>query len=135
MFTYNPGSTFSLGHASHRFGCTPTGLLFLFLLLLTACSSQPDPEQIARVEQNFDKIQPGMTESQVIELVGKPLDQGQFTLNSEDEPCTQPPCQIEIWVLPATSEESYTNWPHVAFDPKTNRVIKPFETGIDRYFD
>lgn len=109
--------------------------LFVILLSMAACSSQPDLEQIARVEQNFDKIQAGMTESQVIELVGKPLDQAEFTLNSKDELCTQPPCQVAIWALPATSDKNYATWPHVAFDPTSGQVIKSFRTGIDEYFD
>jgi len=128
LFMYNPGSSFSLGHAAHRFGCAPMRLLSLFLLLLTACSSQPDPEQIARVEQNFDKIQPGMTKEQVRKLVGEP-----FKVNENFELTKGLGCNsCELWLLVGSIQD--IKWPHVVFDRTTNRVTKRFEEEPDEYF-
>jgi hypothetical protein len=126
-----------------RFDCASIRLLPLFLSLVSvaACSALPplDPEQIARVEQNFDKIQPGMTQEQVRKLVGEPLESRiARTMDNKwsAQLCGQPKpsCEVDLWLLEADPED-YMDWPHVSFDPKTGRVIRSFKEEQDKYFE
>jgi hypothetical protein len=101
------------------------------LLLLMACSREIDPKKVARVEQNFSKIKPGMTKAQVEQLVGEPISRGDFEFR-KSELCAIPPCQIEIWALEATVDKT-SEWPHVAIDRRTQKVIKAFRAEGDQY--
>jgi hypothetical protein len=102
------------------------------LLFLIACSNQIDPKQIARVEQNFDKIKPGMTTEQIKKIVGEPISKGNFEFKNVVSLCNKPPCYVEVWALAATADK-FLEWPHVAIDRKTQRVIKVFRAEGDEY--
>jgi SmpA / OmlA family len=102
------------------------------LLFLMACSSQIDPKQIARVEQNFDKIKPGMTKEQVKKNVGEPISKGNFEFKNKVSLCGNPPCYMEIWALAAAADK-FSEWPHVAIDRKTQRVVTVFRAEGDEY--
>jgi outer membrane protein assembly factor BamE (lipoprotein component of BamABCDE complex) len=59
-------------------------LLLVILMLTAACGTGIKPEQIARVEQNFNKIKQGMTKEEVEKLIGKPYRYGTITHNVAD---------------------------------------------------
>jgi hypothetical protein len=109
---------------------------------VAACSSlpEPDPKLIAKVEQNFDKIQPGMTREQVRKLVGEPLERRIVTAGGDKEWSAQlcgqpkPPCEVDLWLLRGDPND-YLDWPHVSFDPETGRVIRTFREAQDKYFE
>jgi hypothetical protein len=102
------------------------------LLFLIACSSQINPQQIAQVEQNFDKLKPGMTKDQVKQMVGEPISKGNFEFKNIVSLCSNPPCYVEIWALAAPANQ-FSEWPHVAIDHKTQRVVKVFRAEGDEY--
>jgi outer membrane lipoprotein-sorting protein len=110
--------------------------LLLILLGLSACSSQPDPEQITKVQQNFDKIQSGMTKEQVRKLVGNPWRDIEYHINigvpNDSNNICKPPCKVEMWLLMAGQDKD--KWPHVVFDGKTGRVTRTFSEFPEEYF-
>jgi hypothetical protein len=119
-------------------------LILVILMLMTACGTGIKPEQIARVEQNFDKIKPGMTKDEVEKLVGKPYRDGTITYNIADSPnnkmneqvleCKIAPCSWDVWALAAEAGEDDLEWPIIAFDRNTHRVIKIFRDELEDYF-
>jgi hypothetical protein len=94
-------------------------LLLIVLMLTAACGTGIKPEQIARVEENFDKIKPGMTKKQVEALVGSPLAEKVVIFD---------------WALVADKDE-YGAWPKVIFDHETGRVVKLMHEEFGRFFD
>jgi hypothetical protein len=105
------------------------GLIAVIPILITACSTDIKPDQIARVEQNFDKIKPGMTREQVRALIGHPLDINDKLSEHEEIGCSK----CEVWLL-YSNPENYLNWPQVAFDVRTGKVTKVFRIQNDRFF-
>ena len=107
---------------------------------MAACIKTPSPESIARVEQNFDKIEPGMAEAEVEALVGEPFKSGTYTFNvatpkADHLKCIQPPCSWDIWALNAAyGGGDDSQWPIVAFDRNSHRVIKAFRGDIEFWF-
>jgi hypothetical protein len=109
-------------------------LILAMLMLMTACGIGIKPEQITRVEENFTKIQPGMTMKQVEALVGKPYKEGGIGYTVKTPSCKTPPCQWDVWALNARIPEDYSNWPIVIFEPKTGRVSKVSKDDFEDYF-
>jgi hypothetical protein len=113
------------------------------MMLITACGTGIKPEQIVKVEQNFNKIKPGMTKEEVVKLVGKPYGDGTITYNVADSPddtskpvleCKLAPCSWDVWALSAEAGEDDSEWPLVAFDRNRSRVIKIFRDDLEMYF-
>jgi hypothetical protein len=118
-------------------------LLLVILMLTAACGTGIKPEQIARVEQNFNKIKQGMTKEEVEKLIGKPYRYGTITHNVADSPsdtfkpaleCKIAPCSWDVWALAADPKQDFLKWPMIAFDRKTNRAIKIFREELEDYF-
>jgi hypothetical protein len=109
-------------------------LLLIVLMLTAACGTGIKPEQIARVEENFDKIKPGMTKKQVEALVGSPLAEQVVIFDSKTDLCERPQCKLEVWALVADKDE-YGAWPKVIFDHETGRVVKLMHEEFGRFFD
>jgi len=108
-------------------------------LFLPACRNMPSPEAITRSEQNFDKIEIGMTKDEVVALTGKPYIQGTRTLNvptpeSTHLRCMEPPCSWDLWALNAQLGKDDDSWPIVVYDRNTHRVIDVFRGEIEYYF-
>jgi hypothetical protein len=110
------------------------GLIAVIPILITACSTDIKPDQIARVERNFGRIKPGMTGKQVEALVGKPYKEGGIGYTVKTPSCKTPPCQWDVWALNARIPEDYSNWPIVIFEPKTGRVSKVSKDDFEDYF-
>jgi hypothetical protein len=119
------------------------GLILVILMLITACGTGIKPEQMTRVEQNFNKIKQGMTKEEVEKLVGKPYRYGTITYNVADSTsdtfkpvleCKLAPCSWDVWALAADPKQDYLEWPMIAFDRNTNRVIKSFREELEEYF-
>jgi hypothetical protein len=112
-------------------------LLVIVLMLTTACGTGIKPEQIARVEESFHKIKPGMTKQQVEEIVGKPYMKVTLMYNTTSESvliCMVPPCSWDLWALAADVKKNSIDWPIVVFDPHTAQVIKIFRDDLELYF-
>jgi hypothetical protein len=110
------------------------GLILIIMMLITACGTGIKPEQIVKVEQNFDKIKPGMTKKEVKALVGNPLAEQIVIFDAKTDLCDNPQCNLEIWALTADKAD-YAVWPKVVFDHKTGKVIKTLREEFSRYFD
>jgi hypothetical protein len=116
----------------------------MILMLITACGSSIKPEQIARVEQNFDEIKPGMTKEEVKKLIGKPYKSGTILYSSADDSrndtkpvleCkTTTKCSWELWALPANMKQNFYSWPIVVFNYKTSKVAETFRGNLEEYF-
>jgi hypothetical protein len=112
-------------------------LLLIVLMLTAACGTGIKPEQIARVEENFNKIKQGMTKEEVEEIIGKPYMKGTLTYNTVTETmlkCKLPPCSWDLWALAADGKKNSTNWPIVVFDRNTQRVTRTFRDELEHYF-
>jgi hypothetical protein len=98
------------------------------LFFLIACSKQVEAEQVAKVEQNFDKIKLGLNKEQVQRLLGSPR-----AIKRDIGPFNSLKCnKCELWIYPA--EEGTIKWPQVAFETATNTVTKTFRAEPDEYF-
>lgn len=95
-------------------------------------------EQCEVVEQNFDKLKVGMTKEQVIPLIGGErkvsaiYNPGNFPGDPPDEFLSEQKTPWEVWGLCNTYQKSY-EWYFIAFDTKTNKVVKIFSGPFDRY--
>ena len=86
-----------------------------------------DTAQVARVEQNFDQVAPGMTKEQVQELLGNPWNIKKDILSSDAMECDD----CELWQYPAAEDEIL--WPHIAFEETTGEVTATFHEDPDEY--
>lgn len=86
-------------------------------------------EQCEVVEQNFDKLKVGMTKEQVIPLIGGErkvgviLNPGNFPGERPGEYLREQKTPWEIWALCDNPKKPY-EWYMIAFDTKTNKVVK-----------
>ena len=101
------------------------------LVLYVYITSPPafTDEQCEVVEQNFDKLKVGMTKEQVIPLIGGErkvgviLNPGSFPGERPGEFLSEQKTPWEIWALCSNPKKPY-EWFMIAFDTKTNRVVK-----------
>jgi len=95
-------------------------------LMLVSC--RMDPAKTARIEQNFDMAQPGMTKEQVRELLGAPWS----IRKGVDLPKLLKCNDCELWLYRAP--EGSILWPHIAFEETTGKVTTTFHEEPDQYF-
>ena len=86
-------------------------------------------EQCEVVEQNFDKLKVGMTKEQVIPLIGGERKVG-VIFNPGKFPEQQ--SRWQVWALCNNPQKDY-EWYFIAFDTKTNKVVKIFSGWFDEY--
>jgi hypothetical protein len=111
----------------------PFGCSFLGLLI-----SPYTNEQCEVVEQNFDKLKVGMTKQEVIPLIGGernysvtyPPGNFPWKERGEYEPHQKNPWQL--WVL-CHNPKNRGEWLMIAFDTKTNRVVRIFSGDPELY--
>lgn len=77
-------------------------------------------EQCEVVERNFDKLKVGMTKEEVIPLIGGERKVG-VILNPGNFPGQH--TRWEVWALCNNPQTDY-EWYFIAFDTKTNKVVK-----------
>lgn len=86
-------------------------------------------KQCQVVKQNFDKLKVGMTKEQVIPLIGGEREVG-VIFNPGKFPEQQN--RWEVWALCNNPQKDY-EWYFIAFDTKTNKVVKIFIGFFDEY--
>ena len=108
------------------------GGLFLYVYI-TSPPAFTD-KQCEVVKQNFDKLKVGMTKKEVIPLIGGErkvraiYNSGKFP----GEPPSEQKTPWEVWAL-CDNPQKYYEWYFIAFDTKTNKVVKIFSGEIDDY--
>lgn len=101
----------------------------LFLYVHVTSPPAFTDEQCKVVKQNFDKLKVGMTKEQVIPLIGGEREVG-VIFNPGKFPEQQN--RWEVWALCNNPQKDY-EWYFIAFDTKTNKVVKIFSGFFDEY--
>lgn len=107
-------------------------LVICTVVLLSACGFDTTAEETFRAEQNFAKVELGMTRSEVENLMGEPAqkkDIGLFEPQHSDLRCTD----CELWIYLAS--EGGIELPQVAFDIATGKVTQTVREESDKYFN
>lgn len=113
-------------------------VLGLFLYVYITSPPAFTDEQCEVVKQNFDKLKVGMTKEQVIPLIGGErkvgviLNPGSFPGERPGEFLSEQKTPWEVWALCNNPQTDY-EWYFIAFDTKTNKVVKIFSGEIDDY--
>jgi len=96
------------------------------ILIMYSCKGV-DTAQVARVEQNFERIEPGMTREQVKGMLGVPWNVKKDILSSDAMECED----CELWQYPAPEDEIL--WPHIVFEETTGEVTATFQEDPSEY--
>lgn len=113
---------------------TVVGGLFLFIYIFypTAFTKQ----QCKLVERNFDKLKVGMTREEVFPLIGgerratMTYAPGRFLREKAGASLREQKNPWQVMALCSHPEKDYT-WYFIAFDTKTNKVVKIFSGPPD----
>lgn len=113
-------------------------LLFCFLFIYSYVKPDYSKKECEVVRQNFDEIKPGMSKEEVLLLINSEPRSKIFPYSGV---FPEQKTQWEIWLLCADLDSCIVadsdiktcyEWQMIAFDSKTEKVIKAFYDSPDR---
>lgn len=109
----------------------------IFLSIYIFFPSAFTKEQCELVERNFDKLKVGMTRKEVLPLIGGErrvsitYPPGEFLREEAGESLREQKNPWKVMALCTNPENDY-EWYFIAFDTKTNKVVKIFSGWPDK---